>query len=711
MALRTWVARFVVENGRVTEEGGRLRTFQRRRLDEPDVDLHLLLEPSGAKGDELGSQALDAIGRLFLQDRLSLTGGVLRALQGTHRTLLDWNRRSLPGDQVSAGIAAAAVSGPVVYFAQAGPGMAFWRKAGVLQRVEPLEEAISPLGEGDLDPALRRFELAPGDMLIAASPSIERIMDQSTLEQILDRGSEEALPELYLLTRDLPNFALFAVTCSEEPDEEEQEEPEPDPSFESTDPAEPALPTVEDRASSLQASLDRLAIEEQFPPLAPVLARRSLPELGSPAEEPAPEPPPAPALAVINGPPPLDISRPVVKLRNDQSIGRSDYARTTGSPRRLSLNFLDGRFLRFGAAAVVILLVVAFVPGLVKEGRSEKLGDLVFASQNQLAASSGSADPAARRRLLEDARRLASEALRIDSDNAAAASLRDQATDALRTLDAVVDLGPLAPIASLSRQVTGDITLEALTVANNTAYLLDTKGGRVIAVPAGGGPPATIFEDGETYGGTPAKKPLYLTWEGTPASGRLLVLDAERKLFEVRAGAQPAPLALRRSNTWSSVAGIAAYDGNFYVLDPRGNQVHRYLPAAAGFDSEPTAVITGNRDLANAQGLGVDGDIFVFLKDGRVRRFRAGNDLDFPIGGIDRPLKAPTDMSIVSDAEELYFADSGNKRVVVANKDGNYRRQLVSNSFTDLRAIAVDPGGAQLFVVAGDTLLMSPLAR
>src|SRR3954469_13842933 len=114
MALLSSVSRFVVDHGRVTEEGGRLRSFQRRRVDEPEVDLHILAEPSGAKGEELGAQALDAIGRLFLQDRLSLTGGLLRSLKATHQTLLDWNRRSLPREQASAGLTAAVVSDNIV---------------------------------------------------------------------------------------------------------------------------------------------------------------------------------------------------------------------------------------------------------------------------------------------------------------------------------------------------------------------------------------------------------------------------------------------------------------------------------------------------------------------------------------------------------------------------------------------------------------------
>src|SRR3990170_1663584 len=146
MALQTWVARFVVDQGRVTEEGGLLRTFQRRRLDEPDVDLHILAEPEGVKGDELGAQALDAIGRLFLQDRLSLTGGLLRSLRSTHQTLLDWNRRSLPRDRVRAGISAAVVSGPIVYLAQAGPGVAYLRRDGALKRLGGIDGSDAPFG-------------------------------------------------------------------------------------------------------------------------------------------------------------------------------------------------------------------------------------------------------------------------------------------------------------------------------------------------------------------------------------------------------------------------------------------------------------------------------------------------------------------------------------------------------------------------------------
>src|SRR5256885_699618 len=128
MAVQTWVARFVVDHGQVTEEGGHLRTFPRRRLDEPDTDLHVLAEPSGPNAADLGAQ-----------------------------------------------------------------------------------------------PLVRRLALDPGDLVLAASLSLESRIDADMLDALLTRGTEEALPEIYLLTRDLPTFALFAISCvddgTEEPDE------------------------------------------------------------------------------------------------------------------------------------------------------------------------------------------------------------------------------------------------------------------------------------------------------------------------------------------------------------------------------------------------------------------------------------------------------------------------------------------------------------
>jgi hypothetical protein len=579
MPSQTWVARFVVDHGRVTEEGGLLRTFPRRRIDETDVDLHILAEPTGAKGEDLGAQAVENIGRLFLEDRLSLTGGVIRALKSTHNPLLDWNRRSIPREQVTTGITAALVSGTLLYLFQAGPGLCYRGRDGRLQRLLP-EDGEVPLGEGEVEPCLRRIEMTPGDLIVACSESLFEVVDERRLEQLLLRGAEDALPELYLLTKDLPNFVLIAITCI---DSDETTPPE------DTIVAEEA---VEDPAANAPVMVTATSAQQPLPGAAPQ------PLAASPDDPVAREAPDffadkaqaqEPADTRLVTPPPVDISRTVVRLRNDQGSRRGEYARTTGTRSGFRLDISQGRILAIGGAVAVVLFVGAFaVPDLLRENKQEKIAGLLQQAQTAYADAGQQQDPTARRELLENVSTLSSEVLRLDPQQLEASQLKTQASGALGQLNAILDLGPMTTVTTLSRQVTGEVSLDSMVIAGRNAFILDGKGGRVIQVPLNAqNQPSIIFSEGQTYGGTPAKKPMFFTWEGDGDTGRLLVLDAERKLFAVRPGSLPEPLALRRTNTWQSVAGIAAYDGNLYVLDPNGNRVHRYLTAASGFDSEP----------------------------------------------------------------------------------------------------------------------------
>jgi hypothetical protein len=707
MALSTWVATFVVDNGRVTEEGNRLRNFHRRRLDEADVDLHVLHEPYSEKAEELGTQAIDAIGRFFLNDHLSLTGGLTRAVRETHAMLRDWNRRSISRDQVGVGITAALVGGNTVYLAQAGPTLAYLRRGNTLTRLEPGPEARQPLGEGNTEPALRKLELQEGDALLAASLALHDAISTPDLTAILGRGTEHALLDLYLRTKDLPNFALFVITCY-------QEAPVLDAGAEAGEPEAamagvvPAGAGREDESGVAPASIGR-DDKVRFAPAS--IGRddevRFTPANGEPYALPPRErrPRAAPMLVYADTPKPVDITRPVVNLRNERRAGRNDYARTTRPERRFNFDFADARLVQVAAVIVIALGLLYFIPGLIREDRSERLGDFLAASQANLASAQDEPDPAQKRLLLEESRRMANEVLRIDESNVAASDVRAQAAAALQAMDAIFDLGPLATVLDLGSEITGDISVDSLTVNAGVAYLLDSGGGRVIAVPVDGSPPYTAYQEGETYGEAIARAPIELVWQGDDTEGRLLILDAERKLFEARPGAVPLPVPLRRTNTWASVAAIATYDGNFYVLDPDGNQVHRYLPAAVGFDSEPESILTARAILTDAVDFGVEGGVYVTFSDGLMERFIDGQPASFPLGGIDREMTAAGDVALLPESDEVYIADTGNKRIVVAGTDGVFRRQLIATDLTDISALGLDATGAQLYIMVGDTLL------
>jgi hypothetical protein len=637
-------------------------------MDEEDIDLHVLAEPQGTKSEEFAEQALEAIGRSFSQDRLSLTGGLNRALNATHHTLSDWNRRSLDRDKVAIGISLVALRGRTAHLVQLGSSVVFYRHNGVLSRLTPLDAAVGGLGEAEqISPEIRPIALQAGDVLLAASPAIESIIDIATLEGLLGRGTDDALAELYLLTRNLENFALFLIACFEaDAPEPAAAVPEPDPEPEDPPEHEPSL-----------------------------------------FDEPRPR-------LVAPAPPPLDISRPVVRLRNDQPAGREYTRGVATSPRRPQPVSKPLLFGGLGLAALIIAAVLT-VPGLVRENRAERTDDLQAQASAAYAAAQAETNADTKRALLEETRRLAGEIVRIDPENTVALDLRDQATAALSALAQVFDLGPMATVATLSGLVTGEIRVERIVVAGDNVFMLDASGGRVIGLSLTAPDAATVlYQDGETYGDSVARAPLYISWDTSVEGGRLLILDNERKLFTVTAGATALPLPIRRASTWASFTDLATYDGNVYVLDPAAGQVHRYLPAAEGFDSEPGPALAGNPDLTGAIDLAVSSDIYVLATSGaeaRILRFSGGIEAPFPLSGLDRPLVSPTSLTVLDAAGEILIADTGNKRIVVTDREGNFRRQLVSNAFIDLRAIGVDAAGGQLYAVAGDMLVTAPLVR
>jgi len=85
MPVKVWVGRFAIVDGQPQEEGPLLRSFPRQRPDEDEDELYVLVEPAAPGNKEYYGQLVEAVGRMYQQDTLSITGAVLRALQAAHR--------------------------------------------------------------------------------------------------------------------------------------------------------------------------------------------------------------------------------------------------------------------------------------------------------------------------------------------------------------------------------------------------------------------------------------------------------------------------------------------------------------------------------------------------------------------------------------------------------------------------------------------------
>ena len=641
----TWIGRYAIVEGEVQEHGPWLAE-QLRVHDEERVRLLVLADPVDERSAQFCAEVAAAVADLFAQESLSLTGGLLRALRQAHRNLAEWNQRSLHEHRVAVGVTCVAVRDGEATVAQVGPGLVYLAGPDGVRRVttEGVPAARPLGGDEPVEPQFLSIALAETQILLL-NRSAESAAGPPAIGQALSSGTERALADLFLRTRQVRD--LTAVLVAELPDFDDDE----------AAPVEFELPNVTTPSTDVYRPSDAepapaFASTADLPPGGPLPRGRSMPE-----------------------------------LRRLRVAGNAP-----GPPWRLLSALLV-------AGAALFVLTVALAPSLLGGDAEGRLEQKLAAANNLLAAATLTNELADQRESLQSALEEIEEARSIDAQDPRVSPLQAIVQQRLDELNAVTEVLGLRRILQFEGSLTAPLTPAALVAGGGWLWLLDSERGRVFVVdPAGRGDPVEAYRAGLSYGGSEAADPLAIAWDDR--AGRLLLLDEERTLFSLAPGSSPAVLPLRDADELSSVDAIATYEGNLYVLDSESGEVWRYLPAGAGFDSERAGLL-GGVPLDGAQTLAVDGDLFLLVEE-TVRRFSLGRELDPLLQGIDRPLNAPVGVAEDVARGLLYVADRGGRRVVVGNRDGDFLRQYVHPGFLDLRGLALAPDGATVFVLSGD---------
>ena len=218
-----WVGQFGIVEGEAREESPWIGVFPESgrpdKSGEESSDLFVVVEPAHEGSEEYCRDLSQVIGKQFRERRLSLTGGILRALKAAHESLRDWNRRSLKQHRVAAGVSCLALRGAAriwsAYLGQVAPAAAAVLHGGSLERLEPrLPDAVQPLGlHEEFWPEFSRHELHEGDRLILLSQELAAALSDEELTEALQQLPEETLPRLYLKARGMSHCAALLVAA------------------------------------------------------------------------------------------------------------------------------------------------------------------------------------------------------------------------------------------------------------------------------------------------------------------------------------------------------------------------------------------------------------------------------------------------------------------------------------------------------------------
>lgn len=182
--------------------------FRARGLSQ--ARLYVLVEPESPSGDGLSQRVVEAAGRAFRRESLSLTGALLRSLRAAHEELAAWNRHSLRGQQAGMGVSCLAWRPRAAYTVQVGATLAYVRRRGQLQRLSSGSDGES-LGLAEtLHPSLRGHSLSGGDAVLLAFSALASRGDEA-VAAALACPADEALRRLYSLVSDLPRFAALLI--------------------------------------------------------------------------------------------------------------------------------------------------------------------------------------------------------------------------------------------------------------------------------------------------------------------------------------------------------------------------------------------------------------------------------------------------------------------------------------------------------------------
>jgi hypothetical protein len=216
-----WVGQFGIVDGEAREESPWIGVFPESARVEPEEssDLFVVVEPALEGSAEYCRDLADVIGKQYRERRLSLSGGILRALKAAHESLRDWNRRSLKQHRVAAGVSCLALrgGGPPwnAYLGQVAPAAAAVLRAGSLERLAPrLPDAVQPLGlHEEFWPDFSRHELQDGDRLILLSEGLAAALSDEALTEALQQLPEDTLPRLYQVAKGMPYCAALLVAA------------------------------------------------------------------------------------------------------------------------------------------------------------------------------------------------------------------------------------------------------------------------------------------------------------------------------------------------------------------------------------------------------------------------------------------------------------------------------------------------------------------
>ncbi len=645
------------------------RSFLRRQ--DPGIFFVLIdLLSHSPHDDALLAKLIKAAELAYDQTPGSVTRGLRQAVLTVNRHLRNWNRERASGRQ-AAGITCAVMVDDEVYLAQAGPSLAFIAQPGAIERYPtespwlseaPLETVPrglwAPLGlRDDIYVDLSFAQIGPGYTVLLASAHLLQLLPEDELIPLIDQDPEDILLDLSAIASGQDLSALVASLLEPEPAD--------------------AMPVEEEPRVPSGPGLGRRVA---------MATRRGMVAAGS-------------AGATVLG----GIARILEQLLPEPI----EEEREPSERRRLAL-----MWLAIVIPAIVILLTIAMYWTRGGSGRAAQSVSLVQAASAQVEEARALSDTNSDRalELLLAASRDLDRALDLRPSNEEAQQLKAEIQSELETLQGIVRLSEVTPVASLPGQANDR---RRLVVQGTTAYVLNNREQVVRRVGLGSQRVVEALRSDEAPTEQPVGPLVDMAW--VPAGGvrdqaAAIVLDSAGTAWQLDTAGDVVPLRVAGTDAWEGLRLIGGFAGNLYVLDVGLGQILKYSPTVDGYAVPPVEWMSADASLRleDVVDMAINGAIYLLQSSGRVEKLIAGEPAPF-----DQPNEFDLSQPVVcfanAQTNAVYIADT--TRIFQFDDAGVFQRQLLppDGRWNRLSALWVDEANGWLYAVDAGRLVMAPL--
>lgn len=148
------------------------------------------------------------------------------------------------------------------------------------------------------------------------------------------------------------------------------------------------------------------------------------------------------------------------------------------------------------------------------------------------------------------------------------------------------------------------------------------------------------------------------------------------------------------------------YSGNIYLIDITANQIFRFVGNNKSFGDKNEWLAPGiEADFSKVIDMTIDGSIWALSSSGKVTKFTNGNPNSILMDGIIDPLENPTAIYTNESLKYTYVLDKDNGRVVVLEKNGDFKLQYKSDEIKNAKDLVVSEEEKKIILLTGPKLM------